>query len=275
MWVSVTPVQCNRTENRLFNISILAVLFFPANFSDTSPLLTSWCVTGTVETSPVPGAFPGSQRFLPIHLETATFWNTALSSYRSAVGLFALLPIPSFLTSHLLVLMAGWHWQHMLPRADKQINLLGRWLRFCLLHHRLWELQSDPSPAPAHPQDPPKCQHPPAPDGEQRRPPASQAGVLQRRAPAGQWTGRYLLWSLSPRELWGSAWSLPAALPGGQQDDWELQWREAKRPPPCATQVTKYAGLEETSETGSDFQREICHYALMQQTGIGFYSPEK
>lgn len=68
-----------------------------------------------------------------------------------------LLPVLSLLISHLLVLMAGWHWQHMLPRADKPFNLLGRWLRFCLLHHRLWELSSHTSPTPAHPQDSPKC----------------------------------------------------------------------------------------------------------------------
>lgn len=163
----------------------------------------------------------------------------------------------------------------MLPRADQPLNLLGRWLRLCLLHHRLWELPSHPSPPPAHPQDTPERQHSPAADGEQRRPPASQAGVLQRRTPAGQWTGRYLLWSLSPGELWGSSRSLPAALPGGQQDDWELQWREAKGPPPRPTQVAEHAGLKETFEAGSDFQREIGHYALTQPAEAVFRSPEK
>lgn len=168
---------------------------------------------------------------------------------------------------------AGRHGHHLLPGADKPLHLLGRRLRVRLLHHGLRELPRAAAPAPAHPQDPPQRQHPPAAHGQQGRPAAGQAGVLQGRAAAGQRAGRDLLRGVGAGELRGRARGLPAAVPGAQQERRRLQRREEERPPPRPAQVAQHAGLEEAFEAGSDFQRQICHHALMRPAGMVFRSP--
>uniref|UniRef100_A0A8C3QC78 small monomeric GTPase n=1 Tax=Geospiza parvula TaxID=87175 RepID=A0A8C3QC78_GEOPR len=161
----------------------------------------------------------------------------------------------------------GRHGQHLLPGADKPLHLLGRRLRLRVLHHGLRELPPAAPAAPAHPQDPPQRQHPPAAHGQQGRPAEGQAGVLQGGAAAGHRAGWHLLRGVGAGELRGRARGLPAVVPGAQQEQQQLQWGEEERSPPGEAQVTQHAGLEEAFEAGSDFQRQICHHALMFPPG--------
>lgn len=155
--VTVVRIHQMRIQNELVNISTRLFSYFQHGGFDPSPFLGCFNMlliqSGTFS---CPQCIRSKQRFLPC-AEQQPHTKTPLWAASAAVWLLHLLPILSFLISHLLVLTAGWHWQHLLPGADKPLDLLGRWLRFRLLHHRIRELPCHPAPVPAHPQDSPQC----------------------------------------------------------------------------------------------------------------------